>query len=261
MTENKRQGLIFDGDDTLWDSQVFYDEAKERFYEIVAGQGGLAKYSESSQFTVDDVMRLIDEIEVRNIEREGFSSESFSQALVQTYQTLSKQAGVAPSPPVSQLIRGLGDGVSRQRRSPLPGARETLAALSGHGRYTLVLYSGGDRTTQVRKLRQAGLEEFFEGRVHIVQRKDDDTLRNVIRAENLDIASSWIIGNGLRTEINPALRLGLNCIWFHHGEWAFDEAEEREPGHVYEVDALPEILEILELAESRAAKGKGAPPE
>jgi putative hydrolase of the HAD superfamily len=261
MTENKRQGLIFDGDDTLWDNQDFYEEAKARFHEILARQGGLASYFESARITVGDAVRMIEEIDMRNVKREGFSSDRFPQSLVQTYQTLSTAAGVSPSQSVSRRLARLGYSVPLRRRQALPGARETLEALSAHGGYALVLYSTGHETIQLRKLREAGLEQFFEERVHIVRNKDEAALRAVIRAENLDIPSSWMIGNSLRSDINPALRLGLNCIWFHNGGWAYDEAEEREPGHVYEVDALPEMLDILEPAESRAAKGEGAPPE
>jgi putative hydrolase of the HAD superfamily len=261
MSRQKRPSLIFDGDDTLWASQVFYDEAKERFYEIVAREGGLAEYFQSAQLAVDDAMRFLDEIEMRNIEREGFSSDGFSQSLVQAYEILSRQAGVPPDSRLGQRLRRLGNGALKRRRSPLPGTRETLEALSGHGTHVLVLYSQGDKTIQLRKLRETELEEFFEGHVHIALRKDDDTLRALIRAENLDIPSSWMIGNSLRSEINPALRLGLNCIWFRHAEWAYDRAEERESGRLFEIHSLPEAIEIIERAQSPALKGKGAKPK
>jgi hypothetical protein len=82
VTQHRRQGLLFDGDDTLWDNQVFYDEAKLRFYEIVVGQGGLAEYFQSAQIAAEDAVRLIDKIDMRGVEREGFSGERFSQSLM-----------------------------------------------------------------------------------------------------------------------------------------------------------------------------------
>jgi putative hydrolase of the HAD superfamily len=255
MTHQKRQGLIFDGDGTLWESQVFYDEAKERFYEIVAGQGGLAEYFESAQITVEDALHFVDEIDMRNVERRGFAAGRFSGSLVEAYQSLSRAAGVTPNPHVSQRLRRLGDSVPGRRRAPLPGARETLEALSTDGSYALVLYSAGDETTQLRKLRETGLEEFFEERVHIVPMKDDAALRGLIEAENLDVSSSWMIGNSLRSDINPALRVGLNCIWFHNGGWAYDESEERESGRLFEIHSLPEAVEIIARVRSPAAKG------
>ena len=260
MTDHMRQGLLFDGDDTLWDNQVFYDDVKLRFYEILHRQGGLAEYFESAQIAAEDAVRFINDVDIRRLDREGFSSERFSQSLVQAYDTLATTAGVPPDPRVSRRLARLGNSVPRRRRSPLPGARETLEALSGDGKYVLVLYSTGDETIQLRKLKETGLEEFFDGRVHVVPRKDDDTLRAVIRAENLDIPSSWMIGNSLRSEINPALRLGLNCILFHNGGWAYDQSEEREPGRLYEITSLPYAVEIIERAQSRGAKGKAAMP-
>lgn len=255
MTQHKRQGLIFDGDDTLWDSQIFYEEVKLRFYEILQRQGGLAEYFQSAQITYEDTARLIDEIDMRGVDREGVSSKLFSKSLIEAYGTLSTEAGVLPDPRVSQRLWRLGRIPARRRRSPLPGARETLQALSAHHSYILVLYSTGTERTQMRKLRQVGLEEFFDARVHIVPRKDDDTLRAVIRAENLDIPSSWMIGNSLRSEINPGLRLGLNCIWLHHGGWAYDQAGEIESGRLFEIHALPEIVDILAQAEMRTGSG------
>jgi putative hydrolase of the HAD superfamily len=255
MSHSKRQGLIFDGDGTLWESQAFYDEAKERFYEIVADQGGLAEYFEAAQITVKDGMRFVDEIDMRNVERGGFAAGRFSGSLVEAYESLAAAAGVPPNPRVSQRLRRMGISVPNQRRSPLPGARETLEALSTDGSYALVLYSAGDETIQLRKLRETGLEEFFEERVHIVPMKDDAALRRLIEAENLDIPSSWMIGNSLRSDINPALRVGLNCIWYHNGGWAYDEAERREPGQIFEIHSLPEAVEIIERAQRPAAEG------
>jgi putative hydrolase of the HAD superfamily len=261
MTHQKRKGLIFDGDDTLWDNQVFYEEARERAYEIMGGHGGLAEYFESAQIALEDAVQLIEEIDMRNADQMGFISERFSQSMIQTYESLSTKAGLPPDPRASERLWRLGMSVPRRRRSPLAGARETLEALSGDGSHTLVLHSAGDETAQRRKLGQTALEKFFDGRVHVVPVKDDGTLRAVIRAENLDIRSSWMIGNSLRSDINPALRVGLNCIWYHNGGWAYDEAEERESGRIFEIYSLPEAIEIIERERSCGAKGKAAMPD
>ena len=54
-----------------------------------------------------------------------------------------------------------------------------------------------------------------------------------------------MVGNSIRSDVNPALRLGLLCIWLKSHSWEYDEAK-LLPGQVWQVDTLRDILPIIE---------------
>jgi putative hydrolase of the HAD superfamily len=245
MTSPKRPGAIFDADDTLWKTQYLYDEAKREFYDLVTSVRPLAESIGVARFTAADAERLIDKIDSANVAKWGFSADRFPRSLVQAYRALSVMAGVPAERRVERRLRGLAATIQDATPRLLDGTLTTLATLAHEAVYSLVLYSAGDRESQLRKLKKTGLDDVFAGHIHIVRHKNDAALAEVIRAEQLEIPRSWMIGNSLTTDINPALRVGLNCIWIDGEGWAYDYTERKEPGRVFHVSTLPEILGIL----------------
>jgi putative hydrolase of the HAD superfamily len=96
----------------------------------------------------------------------------------------------------------------------------------------------GDQAEQADKLARSGLASHFSA-VEIVAEKDPPTYRAVIARHELAPHTSWMIGNSIKSDINPALAAGLHAVFlFHKDTWVLEHAA---------LDAAPEGQRLLEL--------------
>jgi putative hydrolase of the HAD superfamily len=70
-----RQFLLIDGDDTLWENNVYFEQAIEAFIDFLA----------HSSMSRDQVRAALDEVERINVRVHGYGSASFTKNLRQTY--------------------------------------------------------------------------------------------------------------------------------------------------------------------------------
>jgi putative hydrolase of the HAD superfamily len=109
----------------------------------------------------------------------------------------------------------------------LPGVPETLAHLAT--RHHLILMTKGAIAEQTGKIERSGLKEYFSA-VEIVAEKDVATYESVIAKYDLPSDATWMVGNSPRSDINPALRAGLNAVFVPHGNtWILEHDEVIEP--------------------------------
>jgi putative hydrolase of the HAD superfamily len=121
-------------------------------------------------------------------------------------------------------------------------AQLVLSQLRPH--YKLILATKGDHEVQQAKIDHSGLADFFSS-IYILDHKTDKELGNIVEDCKLDVSRSWIIGNSLRSDINPGLRIGLKAIWIPYYTWDYEEDIEPNSKFVYKVDSLAESLNIL----------------
>jgi putative hydrolase of the HAD superfamily len=107
--------------------------------------------------------------------------------------------------------------------TPLPGVVETLTSLSR--RHRLLLLTKGATDEQQRKIDASTLAPHFE-HVHIVAEKDVETYRDLARRYDLELASTWMIGNSPKSDIAPARAAGLRAVFIPNvNTWALEHAE------------------------------------
>ena len=87
----------------------------------------------------------------------------------------------------------------------LPGARETVEALSG--RYRVLLITKGDLLDQERKLAQSGLGDLFDG-VEIVSHKTAERYAEIFARHGEGADRAMMVGNSLRSDVVPMLEAG-----------------------------------------------------
>ena len=91
---------------------------------------------------------------------------------------------------------------------------------------------------QADKLARSGLAQHFSA-VEIVAEKDPPAYKEVIARHELTPHTSWMIGNSIKSDINPALAAGLHAVFlFHKDTWVLEHAA---------LDAAPEGQHLLEL--------------
>ena len=205
-----RQFLLIDGDDTLWENNVYFEQAIEAFIDFLA----------HSSMSRDQVRAALDEIERMNVAVHGYGSASFTKNLRQTYKRLAERD---LRPDVIEHVVQLGERIATQPMQLLPDVVETVRYLAG--RHDLMLLTKGHPEEQRLKIERSGLEAFFSGTA-IVHEKDEETYRGIVRERQLDPARTWMIGNSPRSDINPAVAAGLRAVFIpHEHTWRLEKEE------------------------------------
>jgi putative hydrolase of the HAD superfamily len=209
-TAPTRQFLLIDGDDTLWENNVYFEQAIEAFIDFLG----------HSSMTREQVRAALDEIEGMNVSVHGYGSASFTRNLRETYERLAERD---LRPRDIEHVLQLGQRIASQPVRLLTDVAETIRYLAG--RHDLMLLTKGHPEEQRLKIERSGLEEFFTATA-VVHEKAEETYRAIVLERHLDPARTWMIGNSPRSDINPALRAGLNAVFIpHEHTWRLEKEE------------------------------------
>lgn len=228
----EKRGCILDFDDTLVETTIYYDKAKELFAEKMALLG----------FPIKEALDILNQFDISNVlECGGFHKECFPKALVQTYEHYCRKHDVAVCSLTSKWMEEVGWWVYDQPVDLIEGVEETLDILSGE--IPLFLATKGDEEIQMARINQSGLAKYFN-KIYIVPDKTHEEYRVIAEDNTLDTRVSWVVGNSMKGDINPGLRSGFNCIHvFHRNTWDFEE-EDPIAEH-YSVKSIKEIPAVI----------------
>lgn len=227
MTVQPPQQLIFDADDTLWENNIYFEEAFEQFVDFL-------NHSSLSPVEIRDVL---DEIERVNQKIHGYGSLNFGRNLRQCYQHLCER-DISPSD--LDHVMSLAERILDQPIERMDGVEPTLRSLSR--RHELLLFTKGHPDEQKLKIDRSGLGQYFS-HFAIVKEKDRESYCELVRARGLDLARCWMIGNSPRSDINPALELGLGAVYIPHPRtWSLEREEIRNgDGRLLVLGAFAEL--------------------
>jgi putative hydrolase of the HAD superfamily len=208
------QSLLIDADDTLWENNIYFERAIAAFI-------GFLDHCEHSPA---EVREMLNQVERENILTHGYGLHSFTHSLEDCF------ARLAPTPPTAgqiERIRGFALAIAEQEIELLPCVEETLSELAA--RHRLILMTKGAHAEQADKLARSGLARYFAA-VEIVAEKDEATYRGVIARYRIEPQLGWMIGNSVKSDVNPALAAGLNAVHlFHKDTWVLEHAELDRP--------------------------------
>jgi len=222
--------LIIDADDTLWENNVHFEGATEEFLDLVDESGGSREAARA----------LLPRIEHKNIPIHGYGSRGFTLSLMETLEEIT---GKPTSSEDRERILALGDCVRRMPIQYLPGVVETLTQLKGHHR--LILFTKGDHQEQRDKVERSGAMVYFH-HMEITGEKRPEDYRRLLASHALDRDLSWMVGNSPRSDINPALEVGLGAVYIPHpNTWSL-EHEEVRPSSSARLKVLKKFSELLE---------------
>jgi putative hydrolase of the HAD superfamily len=227
------QTLLIDADDTLWENNIYFERA------IAAFIG----YLNHQEYSPTEVRQALNAQERATILAHGYGLTSFTRSLVAVYERLS------PAPVTEQnvkRVRSFARSIAEQEIELLPGVAETLAELAA--RHRLILMTKGNQAEQADKLARSGLAQHFSA-VEIVAEKDPPTYREIIHRHELSPHSSWMIGNSIKSDINPALAAGLHAVFlFHKDTWVLEHAALDTPPqgqHLLELDSFAKLAAVF----------------
>lgn len=233
----KKQTILFDMDDTLIYCNKFFDLVVDQFADL------MEMWFHSYHIPVPEIKKKQAEIDLDRVLQNGFAPNHFPESFVETYEFYSELTGRGKLPEETERLYELGSSVYGHSIEPYPHMYETLDELQAQG-HELHLYTGGDPAIQMRKVTEAGLERYFDDRIHVARHKTAEFLEALIRSHQLDRSSTWMIGNSLRTDVIPALKTGIHAIFMPAvQEWSFNNVEvDIEPqGAYFTLSSLPEI--------------------
>jgi putative hydrolase of the HAD superfamily len=206
--QRSRQFLLIDGDDTLWENNVYFEEAIEAFID----------YLGHSTMTRQQVRAVLDEVEHMNVGVHGYGSAAFTKNLQQTYERLADLR-----PRDIEHVLQLGQRIASQPVTLIPDVAATIDYLAA--RHDLMLVTKGHPEEQRLKIERSGLEARFTATA-VVAEKAVDTYRAIVAERKLDLTRTWMIGNSPRSDINPALQAGLNAVFIpHEHTWGLEKEE------------------------------------
>jgi len=211
--ENGAQTLLIDADDTLWENNIYFERVIAKFISVL----------DHREYSPEMVRLVLDDVERDCIVKHGYGLHSFAHSLVETFEKLS--AGPI-TPELHERIHSFARQIADHPIEILPGVPETLHYLGE--RHHLILMTKGNPAEQSGKVERSGLKKYFSA-VEIVAEKDESTYRSAIARHALSTATTWMVGNSPKSDINPALAAGLNAVFIPHDNTWILEHEEVAP--------------------------------
>ncbi len=224
-----RQHLIFDADDTLWENNIYFERAFEQF----------VAFLDHSTLTPPQVRAVLDEIELVNAKVHGYGSKSFGRNLQETYRRLAERHMCDAD---LEQVTSLAEGILKQPLELIEGVEETLRYLADS--HDLTLFTKGHPEEQKLKVDRSGLRAYF-GHLAIVKEKDVASYRKLVEDLAWDRATTWMIGNSPKSDVNPALEAGLNAVFIpHRHTWVLEKEEVRRDGFAGKLVELGRFSEL-----------------
>lgn len=218
------QTIFIDADDTLWENNIYFEQAWEDFLAFL----------NHSTLTPTETRDIFDEIEIANIKIHGYGAANFARNMVQCYQHLVER-DIAPGD--LERVMSFADRILHQPIEMLPGVEETLDYLL-HRNHDLILFTKGNPDEQRHKIDRSPVGRYFR-EFEIVREKDAAAYRDLITRYQLNPTITWMVGNSPKSDINPALEAGMNAVFVPHARtWALENTVLRDPG--------PGLLHIVE---------------
>jgi len=231
LFSNGAQTLLIDADDTLWENNIYFERAIARFISFLNHR----------EFSPEQVREVLINVERESILTHGYGLHSFAHSLVETFEQLSTEP---VTPELHATINSFCHQIADHPVEILPQVPETLAYLQE--RHHLIMMTKGAIAEQTGKIERSGLKEYFSA-IEIVAEKDTATYNSVIAKYELPEDCTWMIGNSPKSDINPALEVGINAVFVPHGNtWILEHAtvaEAKPPSRLLVVEKFAQLRE------------------
>lgn len=223
------QHLIFDADDTLWENNIYFERAFDEFVDFL----------DHSTLTPQQVRDILDELEAVNAKIHGYGSHRFGRNLQEVYRHLAERE-IRESD--LDTVMSFAERILDAPMEMLPGVEETIVDLAS--RHELTLFTKGNPDEQRLKIDRSGLGQYFT-HCGIVKEKHADAYETLVAERQMVRERAWMIGNSPKSDINPALEIGLNAVYVpHERTWILEKAEIRPGrGRLLRVERLTDLLD------------------
>ncbi|WP_202843165.1 HAD family hydrolase [Luteimonas saliphila] len=224
----------FDADDTLWRSEDYFHAAQDEFERIVGRYVDLAEAG---------VLDRLYAVEKGNIAVFGYGVKGMALSMVEAAVDVTD--GRIAARDLHRIVQ-IAKDMLRHPVELLPGVRDAVEAIAAE--HPVVLITKGDLFHQEAKVRDSGLADLFR-RIEIVSEKDVAAYARLLEEFAVPADRFVMVGNSLRSDIVPILRLGGWGVHVpYHLTWAHENEADDVAGH-------PRLRQVADAAALPAAIG------
>jgi putative hydrolase of the HAD superfamily len=225
--------LLIDADDTLWHNNIFYEQAIENFVNIMEKVG-------LCRIEIEEKMRIR---EMENVKHHGYGSVCFTITMLEVYREACESYGIPKCEILTSEIEENGKLTRDYDIELLPGVMDTLPILAE--KFRLIIVTKGCHDEQMSKIKRSGIKGHFD-EIIVVKEKKPEVYKSILEKNQLVPENTWMIGNSIRSDINPAKTCGIKTAYIpYHATWEFENEELSNHGH--ETVILKDFSEIVEL--------------
>ncbi len=225
----KAQILLFDADDTLWENNIYFEQAIASFI----------SYLDHRRHTPEEVRAHLNVCEHDTIQEHGYGLASFQISLANCFKQLSEHPITAEN---HARIVSFTNAISSSEIELLPDVSVTLRELSR--RHRCILVTKGNFEEQTDKLVRSGLSPLFFA-VEVLAEKNVAAYLELTERYGLHGATTWMIGNSPKSDINPSLKAGLNAVFLPHDQtWILEHEIVATPPPGRELMTLARFAEL-----------------
>lgn len=224
--------IAFDADDTLWSNEPFFQEVEKQYTDLLKPYG-----------TSEEISAALFQTEMKNLKLLGYGAKAFTISMVETALQVNQQKIAAED--IRRII-DLGKSLLEMPIELLPGVKETLKVLKEKGNYKLVVATKGDLLDQENKLERSGLAPYFD-HIEVMSDKTEKEYRRLLNILQIDPSEFLMIGNSLKSDIQPVLSLGgygvhvpFEVMWQHEVVDTFTH------DHLKQIKGVDELLSLLD---------------
>jgi putative hydrolase of the HAD superfamily len=223
-----RQQLIFDADDTLWENNIYFEQAFDEFVDFL----------DHSSLDARQVRDILDELEAANAKIHGYGSHRFGKNLQEVYQHLAEREIREED---LRTVMGFAERILEAPMELMPGVRETLDYLVE--RHELSIFTKGNPDEQRMKIDRSGLLPYF-AHAEVTKEKNPEAYRQLVETRGMPHETTWMIGNSPKSDINASMAIGLNAVYVpHERTWILERAEiQPGRGHLLRVERFSDLL-------------------
>lgn len=227
------QTLLIDADDTLWENNIYFEQAIAAFIQ----------HLDHKTYSPMEVRAILNRVEQQNVLEHGYGLHTFRSSLLRCFESLSSEP---LTPQREEEIVEFTRVVEDHAIQLLPGVAEALPRLAAEHR--LIVVTKGNLLEQTAKFHRSGMERYFSA-IEVVMEKDRDAYASVVAKYRLEPATTWMIGNSPKSDINPALDAGLHAVFIAHpNTWVLEhEALHAAPAgqHCLRVPGFGDLLHVF----------------
>ncbi len=222
--------IIFDADDTLWENNIYYVRATEDLLRLFA-KAGLDR---------NQIQKEFDELELWVVKERGYGSHNFVWILETLFQRYKDRIDAQA---FAQIVDRFKEHPNRKPQL-FEGVIETLHYLKKN--YRLYVLTKGEFKEQEQKIINSGVHDIVDA-YFIVPEKDDTVYREILHQHHWRAEETCMVGNSPKSDINPALRVGMYAVHIPYRDtWKLDD-EPIQPakGRFFQVSTFSDLKTLF----------------
>lgn len=228
----KTNWVIFDADNTLWDIEHLYDNARNELCHFLEDKG-------FDRHQIENFQRNRD---VELCSTYGYSACRFARSFEDT--VIEYLGGSCKNDDVIH-VRKIALDVFEKK----PKYDDSLNLIFDElkqRRFKIGLLTAGEKWVQEKRIAEFHLTNEIDA-IDVVEKKTKEVISDFIVNNKIDRKHSWMVGDSLKSDIKPSIDSGLKAVWYKNHNWKENENQEDVKDYkYYKITKLNELIGIID---------------